>query len=215
MANAATLFLDEIGELPFDVQAKLLRVLEQGSFERLGSTRPMKVDVRVIAATNQDLSRQVDAGRFRKDLYYRLNVFPIQLPPLKERPEDIPPLVWFFVKQYEKKMGRRIDRISRQCMEKLQRYDWPGNVRELRNMIERAMIVCTNRVLDVPLPHGTCADAPADQKLKDFERRHILTVLQQTGWRLSGPDGAAGVLGLKRTTLQSKMKKLGIRRPEK
>ncbi len=215
MADGATLFLDEIGELPFDVQAKLLRVLEEGSFERLGSTRSMKVNVRFIAATNQDLSRQVDNGRFRKDLYYRLNVFPIHVPPLKERPEDIPQLVWTFVKQYEKKIGRRIDRVPRRCMEDLQQYTWPGNVRELRNLIERALIVCTSRTLEVPLPQRARAKVQANQNLEDFARTHILTVLQQTGWLLSGPGGAAGILGLKRTTLQSKMKKLGIQRPKK
>ena len=143
VANRGTLFLDEIGELPLDVQAKLLRVLEQGRFERLGSTQTLQVDVRIIAATNQDLSQQVVAGRFRKDLFYRLNVFPITLPPLRERLEDIPSLVWAFVRQYEKKMGKRVDHIPRKSMDKLQQYTWPGNVRELRNVIERALIECT------------------------------------------------------------------------
>ncbi|MBC2709811.1 MAG: sigma 54-interacting transcriptional regulator [Desulfosarcina sp.] len=212
-ADRATLLLDEIGELPVDVQAKLLRVLEQGCFERLGSVYPMKVDVRIIAATNQDLAKQVAAGRFRKDLYYRLNVFPIHLPPLRERPEDIPPLVLAFVRQYENKMGKRIDHISRQCMDDLQCYAWPGNIRELRNLIERALIVTSGRTLEVSLPRGAVAEFPEDLNLEETQRRHITRVLQKTGWRLSGRDGAAEVLGLKRTTLQSTMKRLGIRRP--
>ena len=213
MADQATLFLDEIGELPLDVQAKLLRVLEQGSFERLGSTKTMLVDVRIIAATNQDLSRQIETGKFRKDLYYRLNVFPIQLPPLRKRSEDIPPLVWAFVKQYGDKMGRRIDRIPRPCMDELQRYAWPGNVRELKNLIERALIVSDSRILDLSPPQAASVEMPENQTMEEAERSHLISVLQQTEWRLSGPGGAAGILGLKRTTLQSKMKKLGIMRP--
>ena len=212
LADEATLFLDEIGELPLEVQAKLLRVLEQGRFERLGSTQAMKVDVRIIAATNHDLEKQVAAGRFRKDLYYRLNVFPILLPPLRERPEDIPPLVLAFVRQYEKKMGKRIDRIPRSCMDELQRYAWPGNIRELRNVIERALIVSSSRTLKVNPPRGELTGVPEDFNLEAAERRHITDVLKQTGWRVSGQGGAAEILGLKRTTLQSKMKKLGIRR---
>ncbi|BBO74845.1 hypothetical protein DSCW_22620 [Desulfosarcina widdelii] len=213
MADGATVFLDEVGELPLDVQAKLLRVLEQGRFERLGSSRSIQVDVRVIAATNKDLARQVDAGKFRKDLYYRLNVFPIHLPPLRERREDIPPLVWFFIRKYENKMGRRIDEMPRRCMDELQRYAWPGNIRELRNVIERALIVCSGRTLEVHPPNGTNGAAvPETLNLEELERRHIVDVLKQTRWRLSGPGGAAGLLGLKRTTLQSKMKKLGIRK---
>ncbi len=215
LADGATLLLDEIGELPLEVQAKLLRVLEQGYFERLGSTQMMKVDVRIIAATNQNLARQVTAGRFRKDLYFRLNVFPINLPPLRERAEDIPQLAWTFVKQYEKKMGKRVDHISHKSMLYLKRYAWPGNIRELRNVIERALIMSSGRTLEVYPPHGTIAENPEDLNLKDVERRHITGVLQQTGWRLSGQGGAAEILGLKRTTLQSKMKKLGIRRPSK
>jgi transcriptional regulator with GAF, ATPase, and Fis domain len=195
VADRATLFLDEIGELPLDVQAKLLRVLEQGRF------------------TNQNLSKQVAAGKFRKDLYYRLNVFPISLPPLRERPEDIPSLVLAFVRQYEKKMGKRIDHISRQCMENLQRYVWPGNIRELRNVIERALIVTSGRIMEVRLPRIAVDDFPEDLNLEEVQRQHITGVLQKTGWRLSGRGGAAEVLGLKRTTLQSTMKRLDIRRP--
>ena len=215
LADGATLLLDEIGELPLEVQAKLLRVLEQGYFERLGSTQEMKVDVRIIAATNRDLARQVTAGRFRKDLYFRLNVFPISLPPLRERAEDIPQLVWTFVREYEGKMGKRVDHIPHQSMLDLQRYSWPGNIRELRNVIERALIMSNGRTLEVRLPHGAVAKIPQVLNLEDAERRHISGVLQQTGWRLSGQGGAAEILGLKRTTLQAKMKKLGIRRPSK
>ena len=213
VADGATLFLDEIGDLPQDVQAKLLRVLEQGRFERLGSTTPLQVNVRIIAATNRDLARDVAEGKFRKDLYYRLNVFPISVAPLRERPEDIPLLVWAFVRQYEKKMGKRIDHIPRKTMEDLQHYPWPGNARELRNVVEHAMIVCSGKTLTVSAPRMTSPEISSNLSLEDVERRHILGVLQKSGWRLTGPGGAAGVLGLKRTTLQSKMKKLGIRRP--
>jgi formate hydrogenlyase transcriptional activator len=212
-ADGATLFLDEIGELPVEVQAKLLRVLEQGCFERLGSTTEMKVDVRIIAATNKDLEKQVATGKFRKDLYYRLNVFPILLPPLRERPNDIPPLVWAFVRQYEKKMGKRIDHITPQTMDELQRCNWPGNARELRNVIERALITCSGRTLEVHPPLQQDAKTRIDLNLEEMERRHITDVLEQTGWRLSGQGGAAEILGLKRTTLYAKMKRLGIHRP--
>jgi formate hydrogenlyase transcriptional activator len=212
VADRGTLFLDEIGDLPLEVQAKLLRVLEQGSFERLGSTQSLKVDVRIIAATNKVLERYVETGRFRKDLFFRLNVFPIHLPPLKERIEDIPPLVWKFIRQFEKKMGRRVDHISSTCMDDLKRYAWPGNIRELRNVIERALIGSSGRTLKVRPPREADVKIPMDLNLEDVERRHILGVLQKTGWRISGQGGAAGILGLKRTTLQSRMKKLGIRR---
>jgi len=215
IADGATLFLDEIGELPQDVQAKLLRVLEQGRFERLGSTRPLQVNVRIIAASNRDLTRNVEEGKFRKDLYYRLNVFPIAIPPLRERPEDIPLLVWTFVRQYEKKMGKRVEHIPRKSMEELQHYPWPGNARELRNVIEHAMIVSKSKTLELRVPPKASTEISANLTLEDVERRHILGVLQRSGWRLSGQGGAAGILGLKRTTLQSKMKKLGIRRPAK
>ena len=213
MADRATLFLDEIGELPQDVQAKLLRVLEEGRFERLGSTKPLQANVRIIAATNRDLAHDVDEGKFRKDLYYRLNVFPIAVPPLRERPEDIPLLVWAFVRQFEKKMGKRIDHIPRKSMEDLQHYLWPGNARELRNVVEHAMIVSSGKTLEVRVPRMASSDIPANLSLEDAERRHILGVLEKSGWRITGQGGAAEILGLKRTTLQSKMKKLGIRRP--
>lgn len=213
LADGSTLLLDEIGELPQEVQSKLLRVLEEGRFERLGSTKTLKTDVRIIAATNRDLDRAVKEGTFRQDLYYRLNVFPITIPPLRERPEDIPLLVWAFVRQYEHKMGRRIDTIPRKAMEAMQQYPWPGNVRELKNVIERAMIVSPNRTLAVHLHLSVSPESTAVSDLESIQRRHVLSVLEKTGWRIAGKDGAAEALGLKRTTLQSLIKRLGIKPP--
>ena len=213
VADRSTLFLDEIGELSLDLQVKLLRVLEEGRFERLGSTKSLQVNVRIIAATNRDLAQEVTARRFRKDLYYRLNVFPISIPPLRERLEDVPPLVWAFVKQYEKKMDKRIDRIPRKSMDALQRYAWPGNARELRNIVEHAMITSSDGTLRLRLPHPASEEISTNGSLEDVERLHILGILQKTGWRVTGKGGAAEILGMKRTTLQSKMKKLGIKRP--
>ena len=213
LADGSTLFLDEIGELPHDIQSKLLHVLEDGRFERLGSTKTLHVNVRIIAATNRELDQEVKDGKFRKDLFYRLNVFPIVVPPLRERPEDIPLLVWAFVKQFEKKMGKRIETIPRKSMEALQHHLWPGNVRELKNAIEHAMIVSRGRTLIVQLPQSASSEKPEARNLEHMERRHIQEVLEKTGWRITGGGGAAEILGLKRTTLQSKMKKLGIKRP--
>ena len=215
VADGSTLFLDEVGEIPLDLQSKLLRVLEEGSFERLGSTKTLHVNVRIIAATNRDIGEEVKAGRFRKDLYYRLNVFPIAIPPLRERPEDIPPLVWAFVRMFQERMGKEIETISKKTMEALQSYSWPGNVRELKNIIEHAMIMSNDKTLAVRLPQPASLDADATQTLQDMERRHIAAVLEKTDWRLSGIGGAAEVLGLKRTTLRAKMKKLGINRSNK
>ena len=216
VADGATLFLDEIGEIPQELQAKLLRVLEEGKFERLGSTKTITVNVRIIAATNRDLTKEMETGTFRKDLYYRLNVFPIIIPPLRERQDDIPPLVWFFVRQYEKKMGKRIDHIPRQIMQDLKHYPWPGNTRELRNIIEYAMIITTGKTLEVRVPRIKMSSENSEiLTLKDCERKHILDVLYKTGWRITGNTGAAKILGMKRTTLHSKMKKLGIYRPNK
>ncbi len=219
IADGSTLFLDEIGELPHELQSKLLRVLEEGVFERLGSTTPMRVNVRIIAATNRDLGEEVKAGRFRKDLYYRLNVFPIFIPPLRERREDIRLMVWSFVKEFQEKMGKRIDSIPKRCMESLQSYLWPGNVRELRNVIERAVILNTGTVLQIPISSissiFSSPDNSRQQRLEDVERKCILDALEKTAWRISGKGGAAEVLGVKRTTLQAKMKKLGILRPSR
>ena len=215
IANGSTLFLDEIGELPFDLQSKLLRVLEEGNFERLGSTKPLHVNVRIIAATNRDLEHDVKNGKFRQDLFYRLNVFPIVIPPLRERPEDIPLLVQAFVKEFQKKMRKEIESIPKKTMQALQSYSWPGNVRELRNVIEHAMILNKGKTLDVHVPKHTYPETAATGTLENMERRHIVAVLEKTGWRIAGQGGAAEVLGLKRTTLQAKMKKLGIKRSNK
>ena len=215
IADGSTLFLDEIGELPFELQNKLLRVLEEGNFERLGSTKPLHVDVRIIAATNRDLEHDVKNGKFRQDLFYRLNVFPIVIPPLRERPEDIPLLVRVFVKEFQKKMGKEIESIPTKTMQSLQSYSWPGNVRELRNVIEHAMILNKGKTLDVYVPKHTYPETAATGTLENMERRHIVAALEKTGWRIAGQGGAAEVLGLKRTTLQAKMKKLGIKRSNK
>ena len=212
IADGSTLFLDEIGELPIDLQGKLLRVLEEGSFERLGSTTTLHVDVRIIAATNRDIEQEIKDGNFRKDLFYRLNVFPIVIPPLRERPEDIPPLVRSFAKEFQKKMKKEIESIPKKTLQALKSYSWSGNVRELRNMIEHAMILSTGKTLHVDVPNRASSETLAAGSLEDIERRHILAVLEKTGWRVAGQGGAAEVLGLKRATLQSKMKKLGIKR---
>ena len=210
VANGSTIFLDEIGELSLELQAKLLRVLQEGQFERLGSPNTIKVDVRVIAASNRDLSKAVREGRFREDLYYRLNVFPIEVPPLRERREDIPALVWTFVKEFGEKIGKRIESIPRKSMEALQSYHWPGNVRELRNVIERAMILTNGSVLLVELPGTQDSGTYQTMTLEQMEKKHIIEVLEMTGWRIRGKNGAAEILGLRPTTLESKMSKLGI-----
>jgi formate hydrogenlyase transcriptional activator len=213
IADGSTLFLDEIGEFPVELQSKLLRVLEEGCFERLGSTKPLHVNVRIIAATNRDIEREVKEGRFRKDLFYRLNVFPIVIPPLRERPEDIPLLVWAFVREFQKKMGKEIETISKRTMEALQSYPWPGNVRELKNVIEHAMILNESKTLVVQLPGFGSPEKDETHTLEDTDRKHIVAVLERAGWRVGGMGGAAEILGLKRSTLYSKMKKLGITRP--
>lgn len=213
-AHGSTLFLDEIGDLPLELQAKLLRVLEVGRFERLGSTKLIQVDVRVIAASNRDLENEVQAGRFRKDLYYRLSVFPITIPPLRERTDDIPLLVWNFIRQFEKRMGKHIQSVPKRSLEALQRYPWFGNARELRNVIEHAMIVSSGKTLVVNPPTLAVPKRSADIKsLQQVERQHILSVLKETGWRVAGKNGAAKILGLKPTTLEARMKKLGVNRP--
>jgi len=210
LADHSTIFLDEVGELSFEVQAKLLRVLQEGQFERLGSPRTLKVNVRVIAATNRDLASDVKAGRFREDLFYRLNVFPIRVPPLRERAEDIPLLVWSFLEEFSSRMGKKITQIPRSTMEKLQRNLWPGNVRELRNVIEHGTIVTTGNTLLVPLLQEETPTQAPPQTMTDAERRHILRILERTGWRIKGPQGAAGALGLNPSTLYSRMERLGI-----
>jgi transcriptional regulator with GAF, ATPase, and Fis domain len=214
LADGSTIFLDEIGELPVDLQVKLLRVLQAGEFERLGSSRVIKVDVRVVAATNRDLVNAMKDGRFREDLYYRLNVFPITVPPLRARLDDIPALVWAFVEEIGESMGKKIEAIHEPSMAILQRYNWPGNVRELRNVVERALILNRGRILHIDLPQRSEVFAASSLALEDVERQHIESVLNQTHWRISGKGGAAGLLGLKSTTLRSKMAKLGIERPQ-
>jgi transcriptional regulator with GAF, ATPase, and Fis domain len=211
-ADGSTIFLDEIGEIPLDLQAKLLRVLQEGQFERLGSPQPIEVDVRIIAATNRDLSKAVKEGRFREDLYYRLNVFPISVPPLRDRREDIPLLVWAIVREFGSVFGKTIERIPKKNMEALERYLWPGNIRELRNMIERAMILSNSSTLVVDLPDNSPTSTSQNMSLEEMERMHIVSIMERTGWRVRGKNGAAEILDLKPTTLDSKMKKLGIKR---
>lgn len=216
LADGGTLFLDEIGDLPTELQAKLLRVLQEGEFERLGDMRTRKVDVRIIAATNRNLEKHMAAGGFRQDLYYRLNVFPIHCPPLRERPGDIPLLAEHFVRKACVRLGKQITMIPVEVMENLLAYPWPGNVRELQNTLERAVIISPghrlilgDRLCGTPLSTQTARISTLDE----IQRRHILTVLEMTAWRVSGERGAARILGLKPTTLESRMKKLGIVRP--
>ena len=213
LANGSSLFLDEIGELSLELQAKLLRVLQTRQFERLGGQETIESDVRVIAATNRDLFQAVQAGEFRMDLYYRLNVFPILVPPLRNRGEDIPELVWFFVKGFCEKMGKRIESIRRSSMQALQSYQWPGNIRELKNIIERAMIITQGKTLQIELPE---LGGPVGQKTKtllEMQREHILNILKMTDWRIRGAKGAAEILDMKPTTLEARMARIGIKRP--
>jgi transcriptional regulator with GAF, ATPase, and Fis domain len=212
IADGSTIFLDEVSELPLELQAKLLRVLQDAKFERLGGTETIEVDVRVIAATNRDLAKAVSEGSFREDLYYRLHVFPITVPTLHERQEDIPLLVWAFVRELEKTMGKRITTIKQARMEEMQRYPWPGNVRELRNVVERAMIVNKDRTLNLRVPETMMPEKIQDLSLDTIERNHITTILEKTGWRVKGNNGAAEILGLHPATLFSRIKKLGIKR---
>ena len=217
LADRGSLFLDEIGDISLELQPKLLRVLQEREFERLGSTRTRRVNVRVVAATHRDLEGMVLERQFRSDLYYRLNVVPISLPPLRERPEDIPLLAEYFVQRFAKKLGKSIEMIPSASMDGLRRYPWPGNIRELENVIERAVILSpgpvlriSNRDLSTRIVSQRNADRP--QTLEEVERKHILTTLKETRWILSGPSGAAARLGLNRSTLYFRMKKLGIAR---
>jgi formate hydrogenlyase transcriptional activator len=214
VADNSTIFLDEIADLPLELQAKLLRVIEQGEFERLGGNKTLHVKVRVIAATNRDLGKAVREGRFREDLFYRLNVFPISVPPLRARLEDIPLLVWSFVSQIGQGMGRIIERIPKEDMDALQGYSWPGNVRELRNLVERAVILATDATLRIRPPLIVNGATGSARTLDEVQREHILHILTRTGWRVSGAKGAAAILGINAKTLESRMAKLRIRRPE-
>jgi len=214
LANHSTIFLDEIGDLPADVQVKLLRVLEERQIERLGSPNSIQVDVRIVAATHRDLEQRIANGSFREDLFYRLNVFPIRVPALRERADDIPLLVWHFVEQYSKSLGKRIDGIPRENMSRLQEYPWPGNIRELRNVVERAMIVVAGSQLTIPVPSDTRAARQCSARLVDVQKEHIRSVLEASRWRIRGAGGAADQLGLRPTTLETRMAKLGLTRPK-
>lgn len=213
LADGATIFLDEIGDLPLELQGKILRVLESGEFERLGGHKPLKTDARVIAATNKNLADEVSSGRFREDLFYRLNVFPIHVPPLRERKQDIAMLVWYFLQELSSGMGKTINNVSQSTMDKLQSYPWPGNVRELKNVIERGLIVSGNGTLQIDI--STNEPQPSEEllSLEEVNKRHIITVLEKTGWKVRGKNGAAEILIINPQTLESRMKKLGIIRP--
>jgi transcriptional regulator with GAF, ATPase, and Fis domain len=213
-ADSSTIFLDEVSELPMEVQVKLLRVLQEKEIERLGNPRPIRIDVRVIAAANQNLEEAVQKGKFRQDLYYRLNVFPIEIPPLRERREDIQKLTWSFVDELSNELGKKIESISKESMEALMKYSWPGNVRELRNVIERAMIISNSPKLHIEIPKNSSSlSMPSALTLKEAEIQHIRTVLENSAWRIRGKHGAAEKLGMKPTTLETRMVKLGITRP--
>jgi transcriptional regulator with GAF, ATPase, and Fis domain len=240
LAHGGTIFLDEIGEVPMDVQVKLLRVLQEREFERVGGTNPIKVDVRVIAATNRDFAKSIREGKLREDLYYRLNVFPIALPPLRDREGDVPLLVHFLVARFAARVGVRIESVGKATLERLSRYSWPGNVRELENVLERAVILSNGPMLEIdpevfasapaaraanaapPAPSGSESEGPAAagggptpplESLESNTRNYILAALEKSGWVIDGRRGAAKVLGLHPNTLRSRMKKLGIVRP--
>ncbi|NTW07760.1 MAG: sigma 54-interacting transcriptional regulator, partial [Syntrophaceae bacterium] len=216
VAHGSTLCLDEIGELPLELQAKLLRVIQHGEFERLGSSHTTKVDVRIVATTNRDLEEEVRKGRFRQDLYYRLNVFPITVPPLRQRKEDIPLLVEAFIARYARKLGKQITSVQKKMMKTLQEYPWPGNVRELESVLERAVILCPGPVLQLAdkLDISSRPMSSAIRTLEEVERNQIRKVLSETRWRIEGKNGAAAILGLHPSTLRARMHKLGILRPE-
>lgn len=215
LANKGTLFLDEVGDIPLELQSKLLRVLQEHEFERLGSSQTIRVDFRLIAATNRNLAEMVASGQFRTDLYYRLSVFPVEIPPLRDRADDIPILTWHFIRKYERQMNRRIEKVLPEDMDALIHHGWPGNVRELQNVVERSMVVSSGSVLSLSRPTEPKRSVPSGrvQTLAEAEREHILRVLRNTDWVLGGPHGAAVQLDVKRTTLLYKMRRLGIDRP--
>jgi formate hydrogenlyase transcriptional activator len=217
VADGGTLFLDEISELPLEIQAKLLRVIQDGQFQRVGSNQTRKADVRIVAATNRDLGRAVAEGRFRDDLYFRLAVFPITLPPLRDRREDIPLLAWAFIGRRQKALGRSVERIPQRTMEALMAYRWPGNVRELENVIERALILSPGNALVLDGAFGKPSSSPAreSQRMDEVARDHIVAVLERCAWRVGGSGGAGEILGVHPNTLRSRMKKLGIGRPSR
>ena len=215
MPTATTLFLDEIGELPLELQPKLLRVLQDGEFERLGSSRTIKVDVRIIAATNRNLEEEVRKGLFREDLWYRLNVFPITMPPLRDRTEDIPLIVDFYVKKISKRMGKAVEMIPASVMNELQNYNWPGNIRELENVLERAVINSSGPKLRLAdeLKKSSKGSITSPKTMEAVERDYIVQTLEQTHWKIGGKDSASEILGLDRSTLRARMRKLGIQKP--
>jgi len=215
LADRSTIFLDEIGDLPPEVQVKLLRVLEERQIERLGNPRSIPVNVRVIAATHRKLEERVADGTFRSDLFYRLNVFPINVPPLRERLDDIPVLVWHFVSEFCAALGKRIDSILPASMEQMIRHPWPGNIRELRNVVERAMVVSSGPQLTIPMPSAVPAGVIESVRLADVQKAHIRDVLESVGWRIRGVGGAADRLGVRPTTLETRMMKLGLFRPRR
>ena len=215
LADGGTIFLDEIGEMPLELQSKLLRVIQDGEFERLGSPRTYKTDVRIIAATNRNLTEEVKNGKFREDLYYRLNVFPITMPPLRDRADDIPLLVNHFVAKFNHKIGKKIESVSKETLNDLQGYSWPGNVRELESVVERAVIISQGSALQVLDRFDTFKkveehNGQDDKSLVELEHDHILQVLKKTGWRIEGKNGAAILLGLNASTLRARMRKYGI-----
>jgi transcriptional regulator with GAF, ATPase, and Fis domain len=228
LADGGTLFLDEIGEVPLDLQSKLLRVLQEGTYERIGDERTLKTDVRIIAATNRNLKEEVLAKRFREDLYYRLNVFPIEVPPLRDRKDDIPSLANRFLNQAASKLNLPLPQFTKANMLELQAYDWPGNVREMQNVIERAVITSRSGKLSFSLTQGnsrrekaerrrpTDAETPVltEEEMKQRDRENIVNALNQSGWKITGVGGAAEMLGMKPTTLHSKIKKLGLKKPD-
>jgi formate hydrogenlyase transcriptional activator len=215
LAHHSTIFLDEIGDLPADTQMKLLRVLEERQFERLGSSRAIRVDTRVIAATHRNLEQGIATGTFREDLFYRLNVFPIEVPPLRDRVDDIPVLVWRFVEEFSTRFGKPVEAIADENMAALREYAWPGNIRELRNVVERAMILATGPRLTITLPAVPAVVRQPLATLADVTREHIRGVLESAGWRIRGAGGAAERLGLKPTTLETRMATLGLTRPQR
>jgi transcriptional regulator with GAF, ATPase, and Fis domain len=213
LAERSTIFLDEIGDLPAEIQVKLLRVLEERQIERLGSPKSIPVDVRIIAATHRNLEKRIEENAFREDLFYRLNVFPIQVPPLRERAEDIPNLLFHFVSQYSRAFNKSVESISEENLAALQRYSWPGNIRELRNVVERGMIVAKGPELVLTLPASPAPIERTSLRLEDVEREHIRKILERSRWRIRGTGGAADQLGLRPTTLETRMAKLGLVRP--
>jgi transcriptional regulator with GAF, ATPase, and Fis domain len=217
LADGGTIFLDEIGELPVELQSKLLRVIQDGEFERLGSPRTIKTNVRIIAATNRDLAKEIKTGKFREDLFYRLSVFPITIPPLRQRKDDIQLLINHFVAKFNIKIGKKIESVSKQSLNALHEYHWPGNVRELESIIERAVIICQGNTLQIfekfeAIKNTVQSSDPDTRPLVEMEHDHILQVLKRTGWRIEGAKGAAILLGLNASTLRARMRKYGISR---